>query len=1122
MINFLNSLKGCFDNTLFRVGTFMISCVKGQGNHVEQTFVENLYESPQSLCSMSKFVGNYKLELQYITFPNFEIYRKAIFEEKYDTLRFLGLSGLGKTRLFYELFKEKKGNEHNYYCHSASGEQLINELRNKFHEEKEEGYIVLDNCDGTTFAKVVKLRSEIDCNFKVIGIYNDPSDDVGNRRLILSKHDFKSAIDKYIEDAVPRNPNVDNDIVEQIKSLSDGFPFIAFKLVKTYKEKSSTSLIGEDDLWKAMSGYVSLDEKQQRVIETLSLFDPLGIDAEGISDIKSLKKANGITSLSSRISDEEVDEIFQYVIKLFKQKELIDQSGCWIQVRPLPLAVWLVGKWFERCTPERMANVVKYLEQMEDQQTAKRLKNAMCKRIKFMQDNENAKKLFDALLGDEGAFSSEEVVGSDFGSQLFLAMSIVNPVAVTDCLYRILFHRDTDWICHTISGNIRRNYVNALEHLCFTKETFDKAILLMAKFALAENEEWANNATGQFLQLYQIELPGTEVSLAQRMNSLVEVKRLLGSSANPLLIQALDYAFAYRGFSRLVGAEKFGTKTLKDFNPNGREILEYWTNCIAFIEQLLSEYPELVNSAAEVVEKRVSQIGWKAGFMDLAYRLIEVIVNIRGDQWFAMKKNLLTIKKNVQNRISGADSQKLESWIQRLGSSDFAESLSEASYEFNMDYSTLSFETRMSKAEDFFLDYVQLFRDERYYENEKVIQSLMDSEYTINNFVRILPKKLDQSQTAQLFSTIIRCLSDKELKYSSRFVSTFYFYVADESTKSVFLQSLLKGGHYFLYVELMAASEDKGISILKTICSVIKENRLTESEILMVYLLNIPLYSANQMAEICHYIKENFESTDELLLKFVLDNMYLDKLMQEPMKSIIFELLLSYTPSSEGKVDPYAVSNFVVKILKEQYIPEFASKYNKKLINDIAKQGFVCILDTIYDALLPKYESVALEDILNELSDKDSPFWTLACRGLGSGFGFGEGPLFRCDMEKIKKRCLKEAEGVLPYRLAYSAPVFNGKDNSSFSEFFLWLIDNFNQFKYKEEILSHFSANYGSYSWEGSPIPLYEALQKCLTRVKGLNVHLLVRDWAEKEYNKFDKSIKHEVNAETYRMLAFR
>ena len=121
-------------------------------------------------------------------------------------------------------------------------------------------------------------------------------------------------------------------------------------------------------------------------------------------------------------------------------------------------------------------------------------------------------------------------------------MSSVNPVAVAKCLYNVLSPKPVEWIKEYIDGDVRRNLVWSLEKLCFNKDGYNYASKIMALFAIAENETWANNASGQFSQLFHILLPGTEADLSERLNILHYLKDN-SDEYRDLLLNSKDRAF---------------------------------------------------------------------------------------------------------------------------------------------------------------------------------------------------------------------------------------------------------------------------------------------------------------------------------------------------------------------------------------------------------------------------------------------------------------------------------------------------------------------------------------------------------------------------------------------------
>ena len=95
----------------------------------------------------------------------------------------------------------------------------------------------------------------------------------------------------------------------------------------------------------------------------------------------------------------------------------------------------------------------------------------------------------------------------------------------------------------------RSNIVATLSKLCFNDQYFNRAGKLLFRLALAENKEYSNNATGQFTQLFQLYLPGTEASYTQRIHLLNWCLECTSDSLD-LILGAIRNALKLRGFFR--------------------------------------------------------------------------------------------------------------------------------------------------------------------------------------------------------------------------------------------------------------------------------------------------------------------------------------------------------------------------------------------------------------------------------------------------------------------------------------------------------------------------------------------------------------------------------------------
>lgn len=1094
----------------------MFAKIRGWFNFVHQTV--NNY-SNTLLMPMNDFIKSYSTNgITYISFPKFAEIRHQILTEPYRLIQFMGLSGIGKSRMIFEIF-HGIDNSNNYYCSNASDDRLLNELSTFLRERmNEEGVIVLDDCNGDAFSKISKLRLEINTKYKIIGIYNDTEDIVRERgvnQLYLNRRDLLDSVNQYIQDQIGLLGNQAENIVRQIQDISDGFPVVAIKAIQSYRENGVTNLINEDELWKKMCGYQSLTVDERVALQSLSLFEPLGYEQEFARDYQMVKYNENITPFD--YNHLKIDDIFEKLVKSYKNKELIEINSCWLLVRPLPLAVWLVGQWFRNCGQNRFVQVLNDLDAIQEQAQANRMKRALCKRIQNMQDNEKAKYLFERLMAVGAPFHYEEVVCSDFGSQLFLAISTVNPVAVTNCLYDVVMPQSIDWT-KSIKGDVRRNYIWCLERLSMPETTFRKAALLLAKFSLAENESWANNATGQLLQLFHVALSGTETTLRQRLD-VIEELRTLGDEYIPIVLKVIDSAFSYSHFSRNAGYEHIDGKVYTDFEPMGVDICEYWEGCIKILGELLQYRPDSVNQIADIIVSHVYDLSLRSGCYDYLEKLINMVVNARGNEWPEMHKQLLKLKRYNQDRLSTERKAKIDGWLKLFGAKDFLLTLDEVHATFYADNRELSFEDKMAHAVEYFTPIAKRFRDEKLYSDSELVLRLLDSQTNEIAFIRAISNVLTLQQVKELFDVIIKNIAGKAQDYQSSFLNILYFSLPESEAKRKFLQSIYDLKKYQQYIVLKTNSETSDLKVLKEVVDIINNKHISPKTSLRQYLYRVNIDSSERMFEVCSYIRKNVGNSEDILLDYIVANEFSSFILEGEMKTLTMELLLNYD-YAKSTVDAYNVNSLVTNILESGKEVDFAISYNKKLLREIKDYDSFRMNEHLYYTLLPKYQDSILGDILKEISNRESDFWYFGGKDLGSGDGFGVGPLFQCNIETIKEVCLQESQGCLPYRLAYLAPVFDysDKDEPSFSQFFYWLLEHFDSFKEQEEILSEFSSNMGSYSWVGSIIPLLEKKINCFKKLEH-HTNTIVKKWVIENILSLSEQLRKEQNSESYRKL---
>jgi hypothetical protein len=131
------------------------------------------------------------------------------------------------------------------------------------------------------------------------------------------------------------------------------------------------------------------------------------------------------------------------------------------------------------------------------------------------------------------------------------------------------------------------------------------AARLLMRFAAAEIENYGNNATGIFKQLFQFELSGTEVAPWERFPILDEGIDSGDIEIVRVCLQATDACLGGMSLSRMVGAEEIGTQPpLQDWNSDSHDDLDRFVQrALAILAKIGTEYPVLAGECDSILAK---------------------------------------------------------------------------------------------------------------------------------------------------------------------------------------------------------------------------------------------------------------------------------------------------------------------------------------------------------------------------------------------------------------------------------------------------------------------------------------------------------------------------------------
>ncbi len=1039
------------------------------------------------------------------------------------SIRLIGLSGLGKTRILLETFRHSKTEESVYLnsrvlylnCnyHSNTDYQA---LFTKLTREQEDRIVILDNCSIALHRQLLHFIKNENNRISLITIDSNPEeleiDKINGANYIsIKKEDLSSILDQILTEDIDV---LGKDNIEKIKDFSQGIPLMAVLIGESIKNgEKFIGKLDDKELLDKLLGEKGQNARYRTILKSCSIFNYFGYEDELKTQLEFIAKDKNITSLTG--DDQVIINEFYETCTHFLKREIFEKKGRLIGLRPFPLAMSLAQEWLEPCTPERLLNVITNIAKLKEPDR-KNLSEAIAEQMKYLGYNDKAISIVEKIVGPQSPFDNAGVLNSELGSRLFRSFVEVNPVAVSKNLTRVFLNKSKEELLEISEG--RRNLIWVLEKLCFDKRTFTQSAKLLFSFAIAENETWANNATGQFLQLFKILLAGTEADLKERWKIIEWGLSKENEEYYELAIRAMKSGLAYGHFSRMGGAESQGSKRLRDYQPTGNEVSEYWTNILTKLTHIAKTDKIHSESASDAIANSIRSIcNARLGHVIIPF-VEEISVHKKYD-WDEGLKGLKYAWKYERALLSKDLLEKINALITSLTKTDFVTRYKTMSSSYHLDndesYSSEKVKDAIIKlADEFIID--QLSWEEHFpvfYTNQQVY-----SYHFGKRIYELIGNNADKVD--EFIDLSINTITD--LKREERNLTVFGGFIAEANSKikEGFYTSLSRNEelNYLLFYFLSIDTEGKRYFSL--LFELIESGRCE--------LTNFDVFSYSNSLNRCDFDElEEFSSKlfkygDEgyaLVFDLFFNLGYNDDELKTTLTPIFKKCIFRLGASKKEKrqLDNYKWSQTICSILSSSDESKLAVFINRSIIESISWENSYHLdndAQRIYEILMKIHFQSIWKDLSTALLSKDDDyikFYGLK-HILGShigGVGRSVGVLFDGDIDLIFEWC-NSNQPLAPARLAELVPIY-GENNNQYST---WhpiakrLIDEFGSI---EDVLRNLSSNMGTYSWTGSVVPLLEAKKELFKSIENHEIQL-VAEWATKYLSYADEQIRQEKN----------
>lgn len=1030
-----------------------------------------------------------------------------------DNLRICGLSGLGKTRMVLEAFKDTSIRYLYSYidCQEHDAEEILKKTSFMFKHYKEM-VLVFDNCDMELHNRIVRVKRSNHGANPIITIYNDPDENSTYYSTPLKiQKDFNDVVDRILERFKSFYKPEDR---EKLLIFAGGIPMMAQLLVEGLRNGEPIGVVSDTALMNKILD-ANENSEDREIMRALSLFDYIGFEDDLHKELEFVATTKCITNVDK--NSEVIVQDFDKVVQKYLQRKIIERKGRLVGIRPTPIALYLISEWIEQCSDRRLLAVIKAIQESD---IAKPLTNSFADQFRYMGHNEKACMMLDKLLGENSPFGNAEVINTDLGSRLFRSFVEVNPDAVADCLWSVIGSSSIDDLRLIDKG--RRNLVWSIEKLCFEPRTFNKGAEMMLLLAMAENEHISNNATGQFVALFPLYLPATAATLEQRL--LFIQRQTQYKERQLLLMSALGRALRTRDFIFWGGSEQRGTERLTNYQPKTyKEISEYIHGCLDLLMVLVEETPTLLEKSCKILESNLGYL-CEAGYGSSAMKCIQKIAELKKGSWDNMLDAIRFVLCHKEIRLTDELHADMEEMISQLSNDDFFFRFSQVEKKNKWASNRFNYEETISRNNKDYEDLAkEMASDCNLYTTDILKKIYSFDGYYGGTFGCVVANSMDKDAQKVFICNSIESFRILD-KYNFSIFVDFIRQVSEEVFETAFKAMATLKRKSVLFVCVAARNYNFNEPYPEALYQMVKEQKaeVREFEHLWQYMTldkhteEDILYLYNRITS----LPQSFNTVIHMAMMLFWGGMKNN--MKQVRRFIEDEITKRLDSFSElAKDDDYW--HIINKILENDANSAFAKEIMRRILlliehsNDLYYKNYN--VEDCMRLLIGKYFNEVWHDLSEALVCKDERYMLYyklkSILGSMASYKDEVGILFQTDHSCALLDWCAKYPTVAPKRLMLMVPLYG---ENGFSDIVLKLVDLYGE---QEGVLTALSCNMGSFSFVGSIVPLYEKQIKCIEGLSN-NHSEKVRTWSVKMLTDLKKQIDIEKNRDAEGVLRHR
>lgn len=479
------------------------------------------------------------------------------------SVRIVGLSGVGKTRLVQALFDPRvqtnqaalSADDVLYTDLSDGPSPQPSTMLEALIEDRSHCVLVVDNCGADTHQRLTELLKKSGSKIGLVTVEYDVRDDLPDATKCYR---LEGSSDDVIRQLLQRRyPILSISDVDTITTFSDGNARVAFALAATVTTTSELARLRDSELFNRLFHQKSVEsEDLLRCAEAASIL--YSFDGEDDGPEAELSKIAAAADVSLITLQRKVVDL--------QRRGLVQKRGKWRAVLPHAIANRLAAQALEAIPKSQIVNV--FVETATD-----RVVRSFSRRLGYLHESAKAAELIRDWLSPSGRFGDLTTL-NDIGHEIFHNIAPVSPKIALAAIGRAAN------VPSFLSGenSKRAQYANTLKAIAFEEEDFDMAADILVRFALLDpKENGGHESIVEILKsLFFCVLSGTNAPPNQRAEFVIKLLKSGDAEREQLGLLLLDAALEAGHFTSFSRFDFGARKRSEGWAPESRLDVEAW------------------------------------------------------------------------------------------------------------------------------------------------------------------------------------------------------------------------------------------------------------------------------------------------------------------------------------------------------------------------------------------------------------------------------------------------------------------------------------------------------------------------------------------------------------------